>query len=67
MKYIESNIKDNTIHTNPIEKIFFFEKINKIVMFESAMRNIKIFEAKTMKTLDDIECPSVILAVEFCH
>ena len=36
-------------------------------MFESAMRNIKIFEAKTMKTLDDIECPSVILAVEFCH
>ena len=64
MRYIESDIKDNSSH-NVIEKMFYFQQVDKVIMYELNNRMIRIYDAKTMVWEKNIECPSVILAVEY--
>jgi hypothetical protein len=65
MEYRESNIKDPTPHNNYIEKIHYFQEIDKLVLFEQNMKNLRIYNGLTMKHEKDILCASVILAVEY--
>ena len=64
MRYIESDIKDNSSH-NVIEKMFYFQPVDKVIMYELNNRMIRIYDAKKMVWEKNIECPSVILAVEY--
>lgn len=65
MEYHESNIKDTTIHHNPIEQIYYFEKIDKVILFEAQMKVMRIYSAGSMKWDKDIVCPGGILAIEY--
>jgi len=67
MRYTESlDIKDKTTHNNYIEKIFYFQQIDKVILYEQNMRLMRIYHAGTMRWEKDISCVGVILAIEFC-
>ncbi len=67
MRYTESlDIKDKTTHNNYIEKIFYFQQIDKVILYEQNMRLMRIYHAGSMKWEKDISCVGVILAIEFC-
>lgn len=65
MEYYESGIKDPTTHNNYIERIYYFQQIDKVILYEQNMKNMRIYNGSTMKHEIDIACPSVILAIEF--
>ena len=65
MLYQPSEITDQTTHNNYIEKIFYFQQIDKVILFEQNMKTMRIYDAITMKLDLDIQCPEVILAIEF--
>lgn len=67
MRYVESDtVKDKTLHNNNIEKIFYFQQIDRVVLYEQNNRMVRIYDAKTMKWQKDIQCVGVILAIEYC-
>lgn len=66
MNYFESDITDTTTHNNYIDKIVYFPQIDKVILYEQNMRNMRIYNGLTMKNEIDISCPGVILAIEFC-
>lgn len=67
MRYTESlDITDKTTHNNYIEKIYYFQQIDKVILFEQDRRLIRIYHAPTMKWEKDIQCVSIILAIEYC-
>ena len=49
MLYYESDILDKSSHNSWIEKVYYFEKIDKVILIEQNMRLIKIYDAKKMK------------------
>ena len=50
MMYTEStDIIDKTTHNGQIEKIYYFEKIDKVVLFEAGMKIVRIYDGATMK------------------
>ena len=49
MKYEESKLEDKKSHNNYIEKIYYFEKIDKVILFESNMKVVRIYDASKMK------------------
>lgn len=59
-------IKDRTTHNSNIEKIFYFQQIDKVILYETGMKMVKIYNAKTMAIEKQIQCIAVILAIEFC-
>ena len=71
MHYTESkDIIDRTSHNGQIEKIYYFEKIDKVILFETNMKIVRIYDALTMKESSKEEdskivCPFVINAIEF--
>lgn len=66
MLYTESTeIIDKTPHNGQIEKIYYFEKIDKVILFESSMKVVRIYDAVTMKQEPSIQCSGVINAIEF--
>ena len=66
MQYQEStDIIDRTTHNGQIEKIYYFEKIDKVVLFESNMKDVRIYDAVKMKQEPKISCSGVINAIEF--
>lgn len=65
MNYYESEIADLTTHNNYIEKIFYFQQIDKVLLFEQNMKFLRIYNGQTMKFEQDIPCPGVVLAIEF--
>jgi hypothetical protein len=65
MNYYESEITDQTTHNNYIEKIFYFQQIDKVILYEQNMRMMRIYDGFSMKNEIDIHCPGVILAIEF--
>ena len=66
MMYQESTeITDRQVHNGQIEKIYYFEKIDKVILFESNMKVVRIYDAVKMKQEPSIECTSVINAIEF--
>ena len=65
MMYTEADITDTTTHNNYIEKILYFQQIDKVLLYEQNMKFMRIYNAATMKLEIDIQCPSVILAIEF--
>ena len=66
MMYTESqDIIDKFPHNGQIEKIYYFEKIDKVVLFECNMRIVRIYDAVTMKQETPIQCSDVINAIEF--
>lgn len=66
MEYEEAkHLKDTMPHNAYIEKIYYFQEIDRMLLFERDMKNLRIYDALTMKHEKDINCNSVILAVEF--
>ena len=65
MNYYESDITDQTTHNNYIEKIFYFQQIDKVLLYEQNMKVMRIYDGLTMKNEIDITCPGVIFAIEF--
>lgn len=65
MEYVESPISDPTTHNNYIEQIFYFQQIDKVILYEQNMKNMRIYNGLTMKHEVDIACPGVILAIEY--
>lgn len=50
MLYEESqDIVDRKPHNGQIEKIYYFEKIDKVILFEANMRVVRIYDAVKMK------------------
>jgi len=66
MLYQESqDIVDRTPHNGQIEKIYYFEKIDKVILFETNMRVVRIYDGVKMKPEPSIPCSGVINAIEF--
>ena len=66
MRYIESqDIKDKSVHQAPLEKIYYFDQIDKVVIYETNMRRIQIYDGKSMREIRSISCGGVVLAVEY--
>ena len=66
MLYTESTeIVDKTPHNGQIEKIYYFEKIDKVILFETSMKIVRIYDAVKMKAEPSITCSHVINAIEF--
>ena len=65
MEYFESGIKDPTTHNNYIERIHYFQQIDKVILFEQNMKNMRVYNGLTMRHEIDVPCPGVILAIEF--
>jgi hypothetical protein len=65
MDYYESDIKDPTVHNNYIEKIHYFQQIDRVILYEQNMKQIRIYHGSTMKKEIFISCPGVILAIEY--
>jgi hypothetical protein len=54
MLYTEADIVDQTTHNNYIEKIFYFQQIDKVILYEQNMKFMRIYNALTMKLEIDI-------------
>lgn len=66
MLYEESqDIVDRKPHNGQIEKIYYFEKIDKVILFEASMKVVRIYDAVKMKQEPSIYCSGVINAIEF--
>lgn len=69
MLYEETKIEDKSKHNNEIEKIYYFSssKIDKVVLFETNMKVIKVYDAVKMiqEKESTITCPGIINAIEF--
>jgi len=66
MKYEESMLKDKRSHNNHIERIYYFERIDKVILYEQNVKTFKVYNASDLTWVQDIECQSNILAIEFC-
>jgi hypothetical protein len=49
MNYYESDLQDTTTHNNYIEKIFYFQQIDKVILYEQNMKLLRIYNGVTMK------------------
>ena len=68
MQYMESTeIVDKGGHNGYIEKMYYFQQIDKVILFEQNGRVVKIYDAPKMKPLPEasIECSGPVLAIEF--
>ena len=66
MMYQESpDIIDRQSHNGQIEKIYYFEKIDKVILFETNMCKVRIYDAVKMKAEPEIKCSDRINAIEF--
>jgi hypothetical protein len=65
MEYYESSIQDPTVHNNYIEKIHYFQPIDKVILYEQNMKNMRIYNGATLAWEYDKPCPGVILAIEY--
>lgn len=43
MKYEESSLVDKKSHNNYIEKIYYFERIDIVVLYEQNMKQVRIY------------------------
>ena len=64
-EYYESKIIDQTTHNNYIGKIYYFDKLDKMLLYEQNNKTMRIYEGKTMRLKNDIICSGTILAIEF--
>lgn len=65
-QYVENkDIKDMISHNSNIERVYFFEEIDKVLLYAQGQEVIRIYDAPKMKQEDPIVCPSKILAIEF--
>lgn len=64
-EYYESKIVDKTTHNNYIGKIYYFDKLDKMILYEQNNRTMRIYDGKTMRLKTGIVCSGVILAIEF--
>lgn len=63
-----TDIVDRISHNSNIEKIFYFEEIDKVLLYAQGQEIIRIYDASKMKQdAKDatITCPSKILAIEY--
>lgn len=70
LKYEEvTDIIDKSKHNQQIEKIYHFHsaKIDKVILYETNSRVIKVYDAATMTYQEDskIVCPGIINSIEF--
>lgn len=57
MEYLESKtIKDTTAHKHAIEKICYFQEIDRMVLYERSMKSLRVYDGATMKWEADIDC-----------
>jgi len=48
MEYYPSNIQDSTVHNAYIEKIYYFQQIDKVILYEANMKNMRIYNGLTL-------------------
>ena len=66
MEYEESKTtRDTTTHNAYIEKIHYFQEIDRMVLYERNMTKLRLYDGATLKHDKDLPCNSPILAVEF--
>jgi len=56
MKYEESMLKDKRSHNNHIERIYYFERIDKVILYEQNVKTFKVYNASDLTWVQDIEC-----------
>ena len=56
-------MRDTTTH-NIIEKIYYVEELDIVIIFERKMRVMKIYDAMSMKMNHEIVCDGIIQAIE---
>jgi len=66
MRYEESKIKDPSTHNNHIERIYYFERIDMVLLYEESMKQVRVYRGDDMTFVMDIVCDSNILALEYC-
>ncbi len=54
MNYYESALVDTTTHNNYIEKIYYVQQIDKVLLYEQNMKTLRIYNGETMKFEHDI-------------
>lgn len=64
-EYTESKIVDQTTHNNYIGKIYYFDQLDKMLLYEHNNKTMRIYDGKTMRLKNDIVASGVILAIEF--
>lgn len=64
-EYYESKIVDQTTHNNYIGKIYYFDHLDKMFLYEHNNKAMRIYDGKTMRLKNDVPCSGVILAIEF--
>lgn len=64
-EYSESSIKDSDTHNNYIQKIFYIEDLDKVLVYEQNMRYLKFYNGETMKKEFELICSANILSVEY--
>lgn len=69
MHYVENtdliNKKQNATLKGQIEKIYYFEKIDKVILFEVNGNKVRVYEAVKMRLESTIDCVHTINAIEF--
>lgn len=48
-EYYESRIIDQTTHNNYIGKIYYFDKLDKMILYEQSNKTMRIYDGKTMR------------------
>lgn len=52
-EYFESKVVDQTTHNNYIGKIYYFDKLDKMILYEHNNKIMRIYEGKTMRLKKD--------------
>jgi len=52
-------------HKDQIEKIYYFEEIDKVIMFEAKMKEVRVYDAAKMKAEQSIICKDIINTIVF--
>ena len=66
MRYEPSPLVDKKSHNNSIEKIYYFERIDKVILYEQNVKSVRIYNGSDLQWVQDIDCPASILAIEYC-
>jgi hypothetical protein len=48
MKYEESLLKDKRSHNNHIERIYYFERIDKVILYEQNVKTFKVYSGSDL-------------------
>jgi hypothetical protein len=66
---LNKDIRDKIPHNSTIDKIYYVEKLDKVLLYENSMKHLRIYNGPEMisseKEEHTINCNGMVLAVEF--